>query len=312
MSGSSAVEERLTYDADAHRWRPARETRGELTVSAADADRIERVVTRDRVHHDRRVLDPTGNGAHVIVQLGQRHDAADAREAVSGLQSHDAAARGRKPDRRGGVRPQRRDTQPSRDRSRGSARRPTRHVLLRPRVGNGPVVRDHAGAAVRELVHVQLAEQHRARFAQPRDDRRIVGRDAVGVDGTRCRGADAGRVDVVLQRDRDAVQRPAIAAGSRFGVERPCLRQRRIGQHRDEGIDARIQPLDPLQVRARERFAGQLASGDALRGLGERQQRGIDARRRRAGIRCRCEQCSRDCAGEQLAAVEAHQPDSIW
>ncbi len=188
-----------------------------------DAHRIERIETDERAHQQRAVLDAARERPHVVVHLRQRHDAADARKAVRRLEPDDAAARRGKANGRRGVRPERARAHARGNRRRRAARRPARRVVEIPRIVDRTVVRDHARPAVRELVHVELAEEHGARVAQLGHHGRVLGRHAIRVHGARGRREDPGGVDVVLETDRNAVQRPAVAAVRKLGVERAGL-----------------------------------------------------------------------------------------
>ena len=97
-----------------------------------------------------------------------------------------------------------------------------------PWIVHGPVVRDGRRAAVRELVHVELAEEHGAGVAQLAHAFGVLGRNAIGVHGARGRCQNAGCVDIVLEPDRDPVQRAAIPALPEIGLERARLSQVRL------------------------------------------------------------------------------------
>ena len=187
----------------------------------------------------RAIRDAARERPDVIVEFRQRHDAANAREPVRRLEPRDAAARGRETHRRGRVGAERGGAEARRDGGCRAARRAAGVVVEIPRIVHGPVVRDGRRAAVGELVHVELAEEHRARVAQLAHALGVLARDAVRVHRARRRRQNPGRVDVVLQRERNAVQRPAPLAARELGFERARLRERLLGEHRDVGVHLR-------------------------------------------------------------------------
>ena len=82
-----------------------------------------------------------------------------------------------------------------------------------------------------------------------------------------ARGRQPGDIDDVLDAHRHAMQRPAHAArgdlrlGSARGVHRG------IGIQPDEGMQLRVEPLDPRQQRGQQFDRGELARGEHPRGL---------------------------------------------
>ena len=142
------------------------------------------------------------------------------------------------------------------------------------------------GHEVRELGQVRLADDHGAGRAQLGDDGRVTVRDRVLQRHGAGRRRQARDVEVVLHEDGDAVQRSAQLPGRAFEVE-----QRRVGErarvHDSDGVEprsARVDGGDPVDVRARQLHARQLARGHLRLQLGDRGplqigQRG-DGRRR--------------------------------
>ena len=57
---------------------------------------------------------------------------------------------------------------------------------------NRTIVAGNGGRAIGELVHVGLADDHRARGFEPSHHFRVFGGDAVGEDGAPASGLDAG------------------------------------------------------------------------------------------------------------------------
>ena len=98
------------------------------------------------------------------------------------------------------------------------------------RLRGDAVRRAHADQAGRELVEIGLAENERARRAQPRDGGRVLARP-VGEGRARRRGRQAADVDVVLDRDRDAVERQRRVLPS---AQAPAPRRRTSASSRSE------------------------------------------------------------------------------
>ena len=126
-------------------------------------------------------------------------------------------------------------------------------------------------AAQRELREVQLAQEDAAGGGEAGHDGRVVVGHVVGQDARARRGAHAARVELVLHRERDAVQRPERDAARDVVLRVSRGRQRRLAADRDVGAQAAVQPVDPLQVRARELDRGELLVADQ-RGLAGRAQ----------------------------------------
>ena len=105
--------------------------------------------------------------------------------------------------------------------------------------------------AHRELVHVGLAEQHRARRPPPLDHGRVVWRDEVAEHARPAGREDAVGAEDVLVRDRHAGQRPALAARkARIGLAR--IRERALGGDGHEGVQTRAEPLDTREQVTRD------------------------------------------------------------
>ena len=75
------------------------------------------------------------------------------------------------------------------------------------------VGRAHADETGRELIEIGLAENERARLAQPRDGGGVL-RRAIGEGRTGRGGRQAVDVDIVLHRDRNAVERQRFVAAA--------------------------------------------------------------------------------------------------
>ena len=111
----------------------------------------------------------------------------------------------------------------------------------------------------RELVHIGLAKDDGARFAQAGDDGGIrSGRKSGGEYGARDGAGHAGHVDIVLDEQRDAVQGAAILAGTQlfFPLFRLSLDVR--GQ-RDDGIEPVVEVGDAAATPPQQIGDGQAA-----------------------------------------------------
>ena len=112
--------------------------------------------------------------------------------------------------------------------------------------GQGQIVR---GLAVREFVCGELADKDAPGFVEPGHKGRIGRRNMVGENSGVCGCRDAGGVDDVLERERNPVHRAAISPGADLGFGRLRLTHRVFGRERDEGLDLRVDRIDPAEKR---------------------------------------------------------------
>ena len=112
--------------------------------------------------------------------------------------------------------------------------------------------------AVRELVQPELAEEHRAGFAQLAHDRRVLLRNPGREDPRSGRRADPFCREEVLDRDGNAVQRTSVPARRDLICGFARLRARDLRGHGHERVKARVDLFD-----ARETRLGQLRRRDA-------------------------------------------------
>jgi hypothetical protein len=80
-----------------------------------------------------------------------------------------------------------------------------------------------------------------------------------------ARGRQPRDVDDVLDPDRNPVQRPAQPPLRRLGLGGASLFQRRVRVDTEKRVEARIQPLDPIEERLDELHGGHLATRDRCR-----------------------------------------------
>ena len=145
-------------------------------------------------------------------------------------------------------------------------------VLAHHAAGRTELGRHHVRQVIGKLGHVALAEDHRARRAQPAHETRVVAR-AQGRqrEGTGRAGHAVAGADVVLQQHRQAVQRAAHAACRAFGVE---LRGdgERLRVQFTHGVQRRprvVQRRDAVEEMLREAGRREPAIGHRPRQLGD-------------------------------------------
>ena len=179
-----------------------------------DAGRIQRIVARHRLQHDRAVAHRARHRPRLIERRRKRDDAPARTPPIGRLDPGDAGNRRRLTNRATGIGARRTKHQPPRDRRRRSARRPARHqrrirALAPPRIDHRLEVARLVRRPHRELVHVELAQHRRARIEQIARDGRFV-RRLEPVENVRARrrlhtlGAEQ-----ILDAERECPQAPA-------------------------------------------------------------------------------------------------------
>jgi hypothetical protein len=122
-------------------------------------------------------------------------------------------------------------------------------------------------------MQVQLAEDHRARRLELRDDLGVFLRNP-GSEHRAGRGrAGAGGIDIVLERDGNSMQRAAKLAGAGLVIQLRRLLQRLGRHHGDVRIHLRIVDRDPGQQRLGQLRGRDGAVVNARRSLEQRQTR---------------------------------------
>ena len=207
-----------------------------------------------------------------MVQRGrQRYNPPPSHQAEGGLKSHDPAEARGNADGAAGVRAKGCGAHPRRGRRAGAATGAAGDPLQVPRVAGGTVVGVLVCDAVGELVHVQLADEHRSRRLQPADDRRVLRGHAARQHLAAGGGPDTLGVKEVLQTQGNAVERTEIAVGHDRGLGIPGLAQRLVGGHGDVGVHARVQRIDPRQDRLGQLHRREAAVRDHRGCLGDAQ-----------------------------------------
>ncbi len=201
------------HDADAQPSQALAQVGAVVGAGPSGGGQILRVVTGHRGEHQCAVLDRARHRPGGVHAPGQRDDPVVADAAVGRPDSNDTVDRRRQADRAAGVGAHRTVTAARRDCDTGAAARTRREMRGVPGVAHGAVMRIGRGAAPCELVHVGLADEDRARLAQPGGDGRVgIGHPIAEHLAARGR-ARAAHGDVVLQGDRNAVQRPEAVPG---------------------------------------------------------------------------------------------------
>ena len=218
----------------------------------------------------------SGDRPDVIARPGARHDPVSAHPAVRRLEAGHAVERGRVADRRAGVAPETQETLARRHRGRRAAARAAGDP------GRVPGVAGRRGLrAERELVGHGLAEDHGAAAPERRDDVGVPGRDLPAPGRRAGLGGEAGDVHQVLHADRDPAQEPALAAAP-GGVGLARRGQRPVAVDHHEGLQRRLDRLDPVEQRLGQLDRRDLGGVQQPAGLLERQ---LVQRRHRSGQR---------------------------
>ncbi len=270
---------------DAHALDRAARRRQEVDV-LVEAVGIARVVARERVQHERRVLDRPRQRPLVDVRVRVRpgvgpHD--HRHSAERRLVAVDTRPRGRDADRAAAVGALGERHQPVRHGRRAAARRAAgvvRGVERIPGRTEEVVVGDAAEPHHRA---VRLADQDRAGLLD------ALGEHAVGVDHEileRAHASERARpagleVEQVLHRRRHAVQRAQLLAGHDRALGLLGALARIVVALEHEGVEARVALLDALDDGVHDLDGRELPAPDASRHLRRRHVREIICERHR-------------------------------
>ncbi len=135
-------------------------------------------------------------------------------------------------------------------------------------VGRAQIV-VHAGAAIRELDGLGLAQENHAGTGESGHHGRIGVGNVVAEEVCACGGGQSADVEEILGRIGDPVQRPQIVAGREVRLGSPGRRQRTIRAHELEGAERLIQIRDAGQQRLGERHRRQLTTAQTTAQLGD-------------------------------------------
>ena len=201
-----------------------------------------------------------------LVEAGrERHHAVAGDAPVGRLEAADAAERGRLADRAAGVRSGRRRHEAGGDGRRGAARGSARHAAWSPGIGDGAEPARFIGGTHCKLVHVGLAQHHRASGLEALHHGCVVGRDELAKHPRTACGSHAFGAEDVLVRERHAAQ-IAEAFGGNGRVRLAGGRQRLFLAHRDEAVavvGANAPQTFPGEFLGADRLAAQRLNGSA-------------------------------------------------
>ena len=217
--------------------------------------RVALVAPGHRVEQRGGVAGVAGERPDLVERRGEGHDPVAADPAVGRLHPDDAGQRRRLADRAAGVGADAQRHVEGRHRRRRAAAAATGDSIEIPGIGRRPVGRVLGRRAHRELVHVGLAQDHRADVAQPLGDVGVV-RGDVALEDARAGGALAALDrDQVLERDGDAQER--MQRGQRGGAlgpggGQPCIGGVGLGQRplvvdREPGVEGVVAALGRLE-----------------------------------------------------------------
>ena len=265
LGGRHAVVDTLADDAHADAAQVGE--RLERRYGAAGRVRIARVVPGDGLIEHRRIGNRLGHGAYRVHEPRHGEGPVTAHRSPRRTQPHDAAPARRAAYGACGIAAERCRAERRRDGHAGAAAGLTGLACFVPRVA-GNAERVLHVAAERVFAEVQLAEEHRARLAEPPDSRGVLLRDVVD-DVAADRRAQSLGVELILHRDGQAVERAASCAASKLGLgvprgaERPLLVERDVGVEPRESLspgDERLGQLHRRQLTASDQ-RGELRSG---------------------------------------------------
>ena len=131
---------------------------------------------------------------------------------------------------------------------------------LRPRVRRLTEERVARLDVEHRLREVRAPEDDRARLAQRGDHRRVALGDPSAPRRDAERRRPAGDVEALLDRDRDAVERATRLAPRAARVGRLGLRLRLLPEDLRERVDAALDGVDAVEVRAEDLARGHFAS----------------------------------------------------
>ena len=245
--GADVVLVEMADDADAHPVQAVTQPRGVIGNGPVGARRVLRIVAGDGLQQDRDVGHGPGHRADMVEGEGVGIHAAPAHQAVGRLQPGNPAQRRRQPDGAAGVRTECRRGEPCGHCSAGAAGRAAGEVPGVPRVARRRPRQVERGAAMRELVRRELAQQYPAALVQLGNGRGVFQRHRFGADAGLAGGANARGGEDVLQRERNAVQLAAIVAGRDLRLRCPRLLQRALRRDQEVGVQLRIQRARPVQ-----------------------------------------------------------------
>ncbi len=222
-AGVEVVEVEILGETDAQAANRAAVVGNEVDHRVARRGWVAAVVAGDGIQHQGGIAHRARQRAHVIEAVGQGQGAVTAHAAIGGLEPHHAAKRGGDADGASGIAAHGGVDHLGGHRRARAAARPAGAVLEIPWIAHRPEVRIGRRDAVGHLVHVELAEHHRAGRPQPFHHGRVDGGDKIFIDLGAAGGAHAARREKVFHGDGDSVERPAVAPRGQLGIRLPRL-----------------------------------------------------------------------------------------
>ncbi len=233
-----------------------------------------RMVPRVRPGHDpqhqRGVRHGAGHRPVVrgVVGVGERPVG---HPAVSRLQAKHAAEMRRQPDRARAVAALVQRAESGRRRGTRPGRGSPGAVAVAPRVMRDAGERAVTDRRPAELGRRGLAEHDRPRLRQPRNQRRVLGRNEALAQMRAVFGRNTLGLSRILDRDGNAVQRADRFARGQPPIRRIGRAQRLFAGQRGKGIDPGLQRFDPPQERCDHLGGRDLLVADQTREVGGRQ-----------------------------------------
>ena len=211
-------------ETDAQVAHPRLQPHAEIDRRPRRASRIIRIMTRNRLHHQRAITRRASQRPDIIQRKRQRKHTAPRHQTISRLQPDNAAGTRRIADRAARIRTQRRREQPRRHARTGPRRRPARMMREVPRIARRRERQVMTRPTNRKLMRGQLAQDDRPRRPQTRNHLRIAPRDMPLHHPRVTRRRQPRDIDDVLDPDRHAVQLPATPPGRNLLRRQPRLR----------------------------------------------------------------------------------------
>ena len=211
----------------------------EIRRGNPDRPRIGCVFPCHGLHHQRGVGDGARHRRDIgLIAEGILHLAVGD-HPVALLEPDHAVACGRNPGRAAAIGCNRERRKAAGDRYRCAAAGAAARALTAPGVAGAAEQRQIGQAFAAEFRRRSLADQDRARRAQPRHGDGVMVGDVTSVRNSSEGGADAFRVDDVLDGERDALQKPRRLAAHDPAFDIAGLRHRLVRTERDEAIQFR-------------------------------------------------------------------------
>ncbi len=211
---------------------------------------------------EKRVLDAAGHGPELVERPAERHRSRPGHPAKRRPEARHPAAHRRVDDASLRLASNRKRDQGGRRRRARTRAAPARPLLEEPWVHRLPAEPD---VVQRESAQAELGQKDGSGVVEPLDDDGVGVRDPVP-EGLGAPGRlDPLRVEEVLRSPRNSVERAAVLSRFDLRVRAAGLRQRQVFRQRDDALQLRIEPLDPLEVDPCQPLGAQGPSLDPAR-----------------------------------------------